>query len=108
MRLKWKNCSTLKIGSGSISARSAKVLVLRCREAGVLIAHVETDSEASDLGIKEGDVVMVVQDTAVQTPDDVHRAVSAAQDQHRAWLAVLIHTKTGAQWIPISVGAKTS
>ena len=26
--------------------------------SGVLIAHVEADSEASDLGIKEGDVVM--------------------------------------------------
>jgi serine protease Do len=75
---------------------------------GVLIAHVEADSEASDLGIKEGDVVMVVQGTAVLTPDDVHRAVQDAQNQHRAWLAVLIHTKTGAQWIPISVGTKTS
>jgi serine protease Do len=76
--------------------------------SGVLVAHVETDSEASDLGIKEGDVVMIVQGAHVTTPDDVRRAVHDAQAQHRDWLAVLIRTKTGAQWIPISISAKNS
>ncbi|MEA2791941.1 MAG: serine protease Do [Acetobacteraceae bacterium] len=76
--------------------------------SGVLVAHVEIDSEASDLGIKEGDVVMVVQGAHVITPDDVRRAVRDAEEQHRAWLAVLIRSKSGAQWIPISVGGKSS
>jgi serine protease Do len=76
--------------------------------SGVLVARVEVDSEASDLGIKEGDVVMVVQGAAVVTPDDVRRAVRDAQEQHRALLAVLIHSKSGAQWIPISISAKGS
>src|SRR5712675_642947 len=64
--------------------------------SGVLVAHVEIDSEASDLGIKEGDVVMVVQGAHVITPDDVRRAVRDAEEQHRAWLAVLIRSKSGA------------
>jgi serine protease Do len=76
--------------------------------SGVLIAHVDTDSEASDLGIKEGDVVMVVQGAHVTTPDDIHRAVRDAMEQHRAWLAVLIRSKSGAQWIPISINARNS
>jgi serine protease Do len=76
--------------------------------SGVLVAHVETDSEASDLGIKEGDVVMVVQGAAVLTPDDVHRAVQDAQAHRRARLAVLIRSKTGVQWVPISITTKTS
>ena len=76
--------------------------------SGVLIAHVEADSEASDLGIQEGDVVVVVQGVRVMTPDDVHRAVHDAQEQHRAWLAVLIHSKSGAVWIPISINARNS
>jgi serine protease Do len=76
--------------------------------SGVLIDHVDADSEASDLGIKEGDVVMVVQGVQVTTPDDVHRAVQAAHEQHRAWLAVLIRSKSGALWIPISISARNS
>jgi serine protease Do len=76
--------------------------------SGVLIAQVEVDSEASDLGIQEGDVVMVVQGATVMTPDDVRRAVRDAQEQHRTWLAVLIRTKSGAQWIPISISTKSS
>jgi serine protease Do len=76
--------------------------------SGVLIAHVEADSEASDLGIKEGDVAMVVQGATVVTPDDVHRAVRDALEQHRAWLAVLIRSKSGAQWIPISISGRRS
>ena len=59
-------------------------------------------------GIKDGDVVMVVQGANVVTPDDVRRAVLAALEQHRAWLAVLIRSKTGAQWIPISISGRSS
>jgi serine protease Do len=76
--------------------------------SGVLVAHVEADSEASDLGIKEGDVVMVVQGASVVTPDDVRRAVRDALEQHRTWLAVLIRSKSGAQWIPISISGRSS
>jgi serine protease Do len=76
--------------------------------SGVLVAHVDADSEASDLGLQEGDVVMVVQTAAVVTPDDVHRAVRDAQEQHRTWLAVLIRTRSGPQWIPISISTKSS
>jgi serine protease Do len=76
--------------------------------SGVLIAHVEADSEASDLGIEEGDVVMVVQGATVVTPDDVRRAVRDAQEQHRARLAVLIRSKSGVHWIPISISAGRS
>jgi serine protease Do len=71
--------------------------------SGVLIAHVDPDSEASDLGVKEGDVILRVQGTPVATPDDVRRAVKEAQDRHRAYLAVLLRSKSGTQWIPVSI-----
>jgi serine protease Do len=76
--------------------------------SGVLVAHVEVDSEASDLGIKEGDVVTIVQGVRVLTPDDVRGAVRDGLEQHRASLAVLIRSKTGAQWIPISISGRNS
>jgi serine protease Do len=74
--------------------------------SGVLIAHVDPDSEASDLGIKEGDVVTRIQGAPVMTPDDVRRAVRDAQERHREYLAVLIRSKNGPQWIPISISGR--
>jgi serine protease Do len=76
--------------------------------SGVLIAHVEADSEASDLGIQAGDVVLNMQGTPVTTPDDVHRVVRQAHDKHLAWIAVLLRAKTGPYWIPISIGGPGS
>jgi len=76
--------------------------------SGVLITHVEADSEASDLGISEGDVVTVVQGATVRTPDDVRSAVHEAQEQHRAYIAMLVRSKSSAQWIPISISGRGS
>jgi serine protease Do len=72
--------------------------------SGVLIAHVEADSEASELGVQEGDVVEIVQGVHVTTPDDVHKAVQEAREKHLSWIAVLLQAKTGAIWLPISIG----
>jgi serine protease Do len=74
-------------------------------ESGVLVAHVEADSEASELGITAGDVVENVQGVPVTTPDDVHKAVREAHEKHLAWIAVLLRVKTGPIWIPISIGS---
>ena len=51
---------------------------------------------------------MIVQGVTVKTPDDVRRAVRDAMEQHRTWLAVLVRSKTGAQWIPISISTRNS
>ena len=55
-----------------------------------------------------GQVVTVVQGATVVTPDDVRWAVRDAQEQHHAWLAVLVLSKSGAQWIPISISGRSS
>ncbi len=71
---------------------------------GVLISSVEQDSEAHDLGIVPGDVITSVQGEAVTAPAQVTRAVMAAHEQHRPYLAVLIQNKDGARWVSISIG----
>lgn len=72
---------------------------------GVLIAHVESDCEARDLGIQPGDVIIAVQGMPVATPDDVQIAVRQANEQGRSHLAVLVQSKTtGAKWVSISIG----
>ncbi len=71
---------------------------------GALVASVEKDCEARDLGIVPGDVVTAVQGAPVATPDDVRQAVQAAHDQRRPFLAVLVQGKSGTRWVSLSIG----
>jgi S1-C subfamily serine protease len=75
---------------------------------GALITQVRPNSEASYSGITVGDVITMIDKTPVATPDDVHKAVKDAHDQDQAYLAVLIQTKSGAQWVSISISARKS
>lgn len=75
---------------------------------GVLIASVEKDCEARDLGIVAGDVITAVQGAPVTSPDDVRRAVRTAHDARRPYLAVLIQGKSGARWVSLSMGGGAS
>jgi serine protease Do len=75
---------------------------------GVLLASVEADTEASDLGLAPGDVITSIQGTPVTTPDDVRNAIKTAHEQHHPYLAVLIQSKSAARWVSISIGATTS
>ena len=70
---------------------------------GVLITEVEPDCEVSGLGVVAGDVITVVQEMPVAAPDEVWSAVKAAHEQHQPYLAVLVQSKSGAQWLPISI-----
>jgi serine protease Do len=72
--------------------------------SGALVASVEADCEARDLGIVAGDVITAAQGAPVSTPDDVRHAVQTAHDQHRAFLALLIQGKSGARWVSLSMG----
>lgn len=75
---------------------------------GVLITHVEPDSEARDFGIQAGDIITAVQGAPVTTPDEVRRAIKEAHEQRRPYLAVLVQSRTGAQWFPMSIGDPSS
>ncbi len=72
--------------------------------SGALVASVEPDCEARDLGIVAGDVVTAVQGEPVATPDDVRRAVETAHAQHHIFLAVLIQSRRAARWVSLSIG----
>ena len=75
---------------------------------GVLINQVRPNSEASYLGVAVGDVITTVDRIPVATPDDVLKAIKEAHDQDRPYLAALIQTKSGAQWISLSISARKS
>ena len=71
---------------------------------GVLISHVEKDSEANYLGIVPGDVVTFVQDIPVATNDDVRDAAKKTYEAGRSFLALLIQNKKAARWVSLSLG----
>ena len=113
-------------GGGVMSAQTAEAMIQKMPDPGVrlapltdaarkqygldpkmtgaLVASVEADCEARDLGIVAGDVVTAVQGAPVASPDDVRRAVRTAHDQQRPFLAVLVQGKSGARWVSLSMG----
>jgi len=70
---------------------------------GALVSAVEQDCEARELGIVPGDVITNIQGAPVASPDDVRRAIEAAHQAHRAYLAMLIHNKTDLHWVSLSI-----
>jgi serine protease Do len=70
---------------------------------GALVASVEFNCEARDLGIVPGDVITATLQAPVTSPDDVHRAIQAAHEQHRPFLALLVQGPSGARWVSLSI-----
>ena len=70
---------------------------------GALVASVEKNSEAGDLGIVVGDVITAAQGDPVTTPEDVRRAMRAAYAEHLPYLAVLIQGKSRSRWVSLSI-----
>jgi serine protease Do len=113
-------------GGGMMSAQTAEAMIQKTPDPGVrlapltdaarnhygidpkltdaLVSSVEADCEARDLGIVAGDVVTSVQGAPVATPEDVRRAIRAASQQRRPFLAVLVHGKSGVRWVSLSMG----
>ncbi len=113
-------------GGGVMSAQTAEMMIQRMPDPGVrlapitdaarkqygldpklsgaLVSSVDQDCEARDLGIVAGDVVTAVQGAPVSSPDEVRRAVLTAHEQRRPFVAVLVQGKSGARWVPLSMG----
>ena len=70
---------------------------------GALVASVEFNCEARDLGIVGGDVITATLQAPVTTPDDVRRAIQAAHEQHRQFLALLVQGQSGVRWVSLSI-----
>ena len=71
--------------------------------SGALVSAVESDCEASELGIVPGDVITNVQGQPVATPDDVRHAIETAHDERRHYLAMLVQSKNGVRWVSLSI-----
>ena len=76
------------------------------REGGVFISAVKVNSPASEMGLRQGDKILKVNQDATTSPEAVRRAVGAARSQGR--MAVLLQVERDQQrffvGVPLSGG----
>ncbi len=65
------------------------------KKEGVTVSKVESDSDASTKGIRQGDVILDIGGSPVTSPEDVTKGVEAADKAGRQ--AVLLRLKSGEQ-----------
>lgn len=87
----------------AITDEARKKYGLDPKLTGVLVASVEQDCEARELGIEPGDVIKAVQGDAVASPADIAHAMQVAQEQRRPYLAVLVQRNQQLRWLPLSI-----
>jgi serine protease Do len=92
----------------AVSDADRKEYGLSSNQTGVLITEVRPGSEISELGVHPGNVITSVQGVPVATPDEIWNAVRSAHEQHRPYLAMLVQSQKGLQWISISLTATKS
>jgi S1-C subfamily serine protease len=63
------------------------------RETGVVVVGIEDRSPARTAGLREGDVIVALDDKAVAGVDDLHRLLTDAQVGTRCALTVIRHTE---------------
>ncbi len=88
----------------AISAADRKQYGLSPDETGILVTHVDPDSEAHELEIQPGNVIIAILGASVTTPNDVWRAIQQAHEHGQPYLAVLVRSGKGVQWLSFSIG----
>jgi serine protease Do len=72
---------------------------------GVLITSVKAGSDAARRGAVAGDVILRVQDKPVSTPAEVQNAITAARDDKRPFVLMLVlpkvQTLPGPRWVTL-------
>jgi serine protease Do len=71
---------------------------------GVVITDVDPESSAGDKDIRPGDVIVQVQNQAVQTPEDVDRLVTADGKAGRKAVLLLINRDGQLAYVALPLG----
>lgn len=70
-------------------------------QKGVVITEVAPNTQANERGLKPGDVIVEVQQTAVSTPDEVKKRVEAVRKENRKSVLILVQGHDGLRWVPL-------
>jgi len=73
------------------------------KQEGVVITAVALGSEAADLDVDAGLVIMRVRDVAVRSPEEFRKAVEAERAQQHSIVPTLISGSEGPRWVPFTL-----
>jgi serine protease Do len=80
---------------------------LALHQTGVLVEGVTLGTDAYERGLVPGDVILRVQDSQVDSPQDVQAAVDEARTRHRAFILALllpnVQQMVGPHWMALRV-----
>ena len=74
-------------------------------QKGVVIVDVGANGAAAERGLKPGDVIVEVQQTAVSTPDDVKKRIEAVRKENRKSVLILVQGREGLRWVPLPLSS---
>ena len=72
-------------------------------QKGVVVTDVTPGTAAADRGLKPGDVIVEVQQEAVNSPDDVLRRIDSVRKANRQSVLMLVQNSDGLRWVPLSL-----
>ena len=72
-------------------------------ETGLLILEVDPESDASEKGIRRGEVIVEIQQKEVKTVEDVLSNISTARNKKRSTVLLRIQTGNGFRLVPIKI-----
>ena len=70
-------------------------------QKGVVIVEVAPNSQATERGLKPGDVIVEVQQSAVNSVDDVKKRIEAVRKENRKSVLMLVQGRDGLRWVPL-------
>ena len=77
-------------------------------QTGVVVTGVAAGTDAAERGLAPGDVILRVQDAAVNSSADVQAKLDEVRDEKRSFALLLVlpkvKTRPGAKWVPLRVG----
>ena len=74
---------------------------LNADQKGVVITSITPNSPAAERGLRPGDVIVEVQQEAVNSPSDVQDRVDRVRKQNRRSVLMLVQGQDGLRWIPL-------
>jgi serine protease Do len=73
-------------------------------QPGVLLTGTAPGTPAAGHGLKEGDVILRVQKTAVAAPEEVQKQIDEARKQKLHHVVLLVQGTDGVRWVALSLG----
>lgn len=72
---------------------------------GVLVTGVVSDTPAAKAGIRRGQVIRMIGQQPVDSPDDVLEAINAAEDDGRSSVLLLVEARGNRQFVAVELTA---